>query len=109
MASERALVDWRTWMYLKDQCTEELVQSMAGRNPKVDECTPEQHRAGVEGVDRFVILGLQWPLAGYHVPNDFVAEHVARYAGRAVGFACVHPDAHDALVEFERCVTKLGF
>ncbi|MGE3149005.1 MAG: amidohydrolase family protein [Pseudorhodoplanes sp.] len=106
--SKRTLVDWRTWLYLKEHSSAELLQLMGGRTPKVDESTPDQLRAAVRDVDRFIILGLKWPLAGYDVPNEYIAEHVKEYAGKAVGFACVHPDEAGAPAEFERCITKLG-
>jgi len=104
----KSFTDWRTWLYLKEHCTTELVSAMAGRTPKVDESTPEQLKAHVAPVDRFIVLGLKWPLAGYDVPNEYIAEHVADYGGRAVAFACVHPDDAGAPAEFERCVTRLG-
>jgi uncharacterized protein len=42
------------------------------------------------------------------IPNDFIAEYVARYPGRAVGFAAVDPTDEGAAHEFERSVTTLG-
>ena len=106
MTSSTGLVDWRTWVFMKHHQTPERVEAQVRTN--TDECSPEFHHASLEGVDRSLILGLQWPHAGYDVPNDFIAEVVAGYAGRAVGLACVDPDDPGAPAEFERSVKKLG-
>ena len=110
MASNGQLVDWRTWVYLREHQTPELLESMAlpGRSPRVDESVPEVHRSLMEGVEKYLILGLQWPHAGYDVPNDFISEVVADSGGHAVGLACVNPDDPRAPAEFERCVNHLG-
>ena len=43
-----------------------------------------------------------------HTPHDFIAERVAEYPGRAVGFASVDPNDPGAADEFERAVTTHG-
>jgi predicted TIM-barrel fold metal-dependent hydrolase len=58
--------------------------------------------------DKFVVVAMKWNRLGIHIPNEFVAEYVAEYPGRAVGFACVDPHDADAPAEFERAVVKLG-
>ena len=73
------------------------------------EAWPELHRRGVAegGAEKFVVIKMptKW---GRGIPNDFIAEYVARYPGRAVGFTAIDPTEGDAAAELERCVTKLG-
>ena len=42
------------------------------------------------------------------MPNDFIAEQVRAYDGRAVGLACVDPRDPGAPAELERSITTLG-
>src|SRR5438067_7318349 len=69
---------------------------------------PELHRAAMEPVDRYVIIGMQWANIGTFVPNDFIAEQVAASNGRAIGFASVNPTTPEAPAEFERAIRDLG-
>ena len=59
------------------------------------------------GAEKFVVIKMPtgW---GRSIPNDFIAEYVGRYPGRAVGFAAVDPTEADAARELERAVTRLG-
>src|SRR5207244_4454467 len=55
----------------------------------------------------FVVVNLP-TRSGRFVPNDFIAEYVAQYPGRAVGFARVDPNDARAPEEFERSINQLG-
>ena len=65
---------------------------MRARGVMGGEAWPEHHRRGVAegGAEKFVVIKMptQW---GRGIPNDFIAEYVGRYPGRAVGFAAVDP------------------
>src|SRR5438034_9383089 len=104
----RALVDWHTHVWLPEHLGAEHEAEMAARTGRSTSATPEQHRAAVEGADRFVVIGIKWGRLGANVPNDFVAKYVAQYPGRAVGFACVDPGDPDAPAELTRSGTQLG-
>jgi uncharacterized protein len=70
---------------------------------------PDNHRRGVidGGAEKFLVIKMP-TRGGRHIPNDFIADYVARYPGRAVGFASVDPNDAGAADELERSITKLG-
>ena len=71
--------------------------------------TLDEHYAGaLDGVDRAVVLAFDAPTAGFVVPNDYVAEYVARDPARLVGFGSVDPSSPTALDELERMQSDLG-
>ena len=54
------------------------------------------------------MLAFNAPAAGFVVPNDYVAEYVARDPARLVGFGAVDPSSPGALDELERMKHDLG-
>lgn len=60
------------------------------------------------GIDVAVIMGQRTGKRGGNAENDDVADLVARYPGRFVGFAGVDPMDEGAVVELHRCVENLG-
>jgi predicted TIM-barrel fold metal-dependent hydrolase len=109
MAPLRQLIDWHTHCFLPEHLGAESRATMRARGVIGGEAGPEQHRRGVVegGAEKFVVIKM--PTAwGRRIPNDFIADYVARYPGRAVGFATVDPNETGAPREFERCLTTLG-
>ena len=103
------LIDWHTNLWLPEHLGPEQRQEMSSRTGKSIAADAEAHQAGVAATaDKFVVLTLRWNQLGIHVPNEFVAEYVARYPDRAIGFACVDPHDGDAPEELERAVVELG-
>ena len=109
MAAVRQLIDWHTHCYLPAHTGAESQATMRARGVIGGEAWPELHRRGVAegGAEKFVVIKMptKW---GRGIPNDFIAEYVGRYPGRAVGFTAIDPTEGDAAAELERCVTKLG-
>jgi predicted TIM-barrel fold metal-dependent hydrolase len=109
MAPVRQLVDWHTHCFLPEHLSAESRATMEARGVAAGEAWPDEHRRGVAegGAEKFVVIKMPtgW---GRGIPNDFIAEYVARYPGRAVGFAAVDPNEAGAGREFERSVTELG-
>jgi len=71
--------------------------------------TLDEHYAGaLDGVDRCVVLAFNAPAAGFVVPNDYVAQYVARDPARLIGFGAVDPSAPGAVDELERMKHDLG-
>lgn len=109
MAPSRQLIDWHTHCFLPEHVDPEARARMQARRVMGGDGSPEHHRRGVvdDGAEKFVVIKVPtgW---GRRIPNDFIAEYVARYPGRAVGFAAVDPSEPGAAAEFERSVTKLG-
>jgi uncharacterized protein len=58
--------------------------------------------------ERVVVFGLQARLTGYWVPNEYVAQFVARAPNKLVGFAACDPAQGDCLAELRRGVEELG-
>lgn len=103
-------VDWHTHCFLRKHRTDEDRALWSQRGVVgTGEADPDQHRAVVDeaGLENFIIVGIP-KQAGNNTPPEFVAECVARYPGRAVGFVSLHPEDKDAPDEFERSITKLG-
>jgi uncharacterized protein len=109
MSPRRQLIDWHTHCYLPEHAGAASEATMRARGVMGGEAGPEHHRRGVVdgGAERFVVIKMptRW---GHAIPNDFIASYVARYPGRAVGFAAVDPTEAGAEQEFERCVRTLG-
>ena len=95
MAAPRQLIDWHTHCFLPEHVDPVSPAGMRARGLSWDDAGPEHHRPGVAdgGADKFVVIRMptRW---GRGIPNDFIAEYVARYPGRAVGLAAVDPKWH---------------
>ena len=61
----------------------------------------EHHRDALDGVDAAIVLAFNAPAAGFVVPNEYVAEYVARDPDRLIGFGSVDPQAPGAVDELE--------
>ena len=104
----RRLIDWHSHVWLPEHFTSAQAAEMREKVGALD-APPAAHRRAMAGVDRYVIVGIQWGEPhGPNVPNDFVAQQVAESEGRAIGFASVDPRRADAPREFERAVRQLG-
>jgi uncharacterized protein len=68
----------------------------------------EAHARHAEQVGRAVVLAFDARHAGLVVPDEFVAEYVARDEARLVGFCSVDPSRPDAVPRLERAVRVLG-
>jgi predicted TIM-barrel fold metal-dependent hydrolase len=80
---------------------------MAKRTGRSVDASPHAHETHVANVaEKFVVVTVPRMVA--NVPNDFVADYVARFPGRAIGLACVDPNDPGAPAEFERAITKRG-
>jgi len=103
MTTGSGLIDWHTHTW--------LVEHFGGnaRSPsgtEVERGSPERLHKAMQGVDRYIIVGLQVPWV--HIPNDFIAAQVKASNGRAIGLASVDPNHDGAAEELERAVTQLG-
>jgi uncharacterized protein len=104
----RCLIDWHSHVWLPEHFTAAQATEMRERVGAL-EAPPASHRQAMAGVDRYVIIGVQWGEPhGPNVPNDFVAQQVAESGGRAIGLASVNPRDPAAPAEFERAVRQLG-
>ena len=110
MTAQRQLIDWHTHVWKQDHMTAQAHADMKTHGVVVSGlAAPEDHRREVAdgGADKFVVINA--PVRSYKsIPNDFIADYVAQYPGRAVGFASVDPNDPASAEEFERSVTDLG-
>jgi len=100
------LVDWHTHCFLHEHRTDadRALWSQRGvLGP--GEAYPHQHEAAVAeaGLGKFVVVAIP-KHAGNHTPAEFIADYVARYPGRAVGFCSVNPHDATAPDEFEHAL-----
>lgn len=58
--------------------------------------TQEQHAANISTFDGAIVLAFDAPATGIEVPNEVVAEYVAKRPGRLFGFASVDPNRPNA-------------
>jgi hypothetical protein len=76
---------------------------------KVDlHVTPERHAAALEGVDRAIVFGINSLAFQLNTPNDAIANYVARYPDKFIGFMSVDPHQEGAINEVDRCARELG-
>jgi predicted TIM-barrel fold metal-dependent hydrolase len=68
----------------------------------------EHYRDALADVDVAVVLAFNAPAAGFVVPNDYVAQYVARDPARLIGFGAVDPHHPAAVDELERMKSDLG-
>ena len=109
MTSQRQLIDWHTHTWKPEHMTAQARSDMKVHGVIGGEATPDDHKKSVVdgGAEKFVVINA--PVRAYKkIPNDFIADYVAQYPGRAVGFASVDPNDPTAAEEFERSVTDLG-
>ena len=76
---------------------------MAGADPL--EGTPIAHERAMGCVDGAVVLGFRSERLGARIPNEFVAEFVAKDPRRRVGVAGVDPLSGDALDQIDAAVS----
>src|SRR5437762_3865013 len=109
MTSKQVLIDWHSNVWLPEHLGDAQRLELASKTGRSVDASPEAHRRLVAAVaDKFVCIAMKWTRLGVHIPNEFVADYVAQYPGRAVGFACVDPNDDHAPKEFEHAIGVLG-
>jgi len=68
----------------------------------------DDHWRAMQDADRAVVLGFRAHHVGYVVPNEYVAEYVARHPEKLIGFCSVDPNDDDAVEQLDHAVLKLG-
>lgn len=103
------LIDWHSHCWLPEHVSAESRATMKSHGVRGGDPWPEHHKSAVAegGAEKFVVINAptRW---GRNIPNDFIAEYVSRYPGRAVGLASVAPDDPGAAKEFQRSIKELG-
>src|SRR5690625_5155345 len=68
---------------------------------------PEEHWESVKDVDGAIVLAFDAPATGTKVPNEYVAEYVAKNPSRLFGFASVDPNNYLAPSILESAIKDL--
>ncbi|MEX0810179.1 MAG: amidohydrolase family protein [Dongiaceae bacterium] len=105
----RPLIDWHTNLWLPEHIGADQQAEMGKKTGRSVDASPAAHREHVVArCEKFVVIAMKWNRLGVHIPNEFVAEYVQEYRGRAVGFACADPADATGPADFERAIVKLG-
>ncbi len=103
-----SLIDWHTNLWLPEYLGAQY-EEMGARTIADMDGSPEAHRKGVaETAEKFIVLALKFDQLGIRVPNEFVAEYVAQFPGRAIGFCGIDPLDPDSPDQLEHAVKELG-
>lgn len=101
------IVDWHTNLMLPEHDSNQAeIGARTGPTQGGDPVSFEKSVATT--AERFVVITIKFPRLGQNVPNEFVAEHVRRYPGRAIGLACVDPYEPQAPEKLEYAIKELG-
>jgi len=103
------IVDCHTHVWRREHWSEELARESvrARARPATIDIKPEAHWEAVRPVDKAIVFGLYARHVGLVVPNDFVAQYVARHPEKLIGFASVDPNEANCLDELRRAVDAL--
>ncbi len=65
----------------------------------------EAHEAAMTCVSGSVVVGFRSAMLGAEVPNEYIADYVARSPGRRIGFGGVDPMMKDAVAQVDRAAS----
>jgi predicted TIM-barrel fold metal-dependent hydrolase len=102
-------IDWHTNLALEEHYEDGEGEYMSRVGGLGRAGTPELHEKHVAAVcEKFVVVTMRFKRLKVHVPNEFTAEYVKRFPGRAKGLACVDPLDPGAPRELEYAIRELG-
>lgn len=102
------LIDWHANLSLESHFGEQE-DEFSQRVGSARSAPPDAFMRDVGSTaEKFVVIGMRFPLLNIDVPNEFVAEFCAVHRDRAKGFACVQPGEDDAVRKLEHAIRELG-
>jgi predicted TIM-barrel fold metal-dependent hydrolase len=105
------IIDLNTQIWLNlDQLGHEMAERL--RNVQIKhwgqlDASPAAHERAMECVDGSVVLGFRSDLLDARIPNEYVADFVARDPRRRIGVAGIDPMADDAVDQLDAAI-ELG-
>lgn len=105
------IVDCHTHVGDQTHLSEQFVNDarVAAGNPDLQFAVDlDEHWAAMQPVDRAIVLGFRAHHVGYVVPNEYVADYVARDNRKLIGFCAVDPHDDDAVEQLDHAVLRLG-
>ena len=94
---------WASLDQLGSEVAAVLRRRVAGGAEPLD-ASPAAHQTAMRCVDGAVVMGFRADRIGAHIPNELVADFVARDPGRRVGVGGIDPMAEDVLDQLEQVV-----
>lgn len=67
----------------------------------------DRHWEAMQPVDRAIVLGFRARHVGVLVPNEYIAEYVAKHPEKLIGFASVDPQDLDAVDQLDDAIQRL--
>lgn len=101
------LIDWHTNLWLPEHFGPEA-QELTQRVSTNDGSPEAFERQVLATAEKAVVVTMNFPKIGLNVPNEFVAEFVAKHKDRVKGLACVDPMMPGAEHELEGAIRELG-
>lgn len=102
------IVDWHANLSLDSHFAEEEAE-FASRVGSSRSAPPDLFERDVASTaEKFVVVGMRFPILKLDVPNEFVAEFVHKHKGRAKGLACVQPFEEEAAKKLTHAIRGLG-
>lgn len=123
--SERKIIDCHTHLmwypdHISEQYAEEALASKlvklkrsgglaysANLDKHVYDSTPESHWKASEDMAHVVVFGLQAKACGLDIPNEIIADYVAKHPEKMEGWASVDPTRPDCIEHLDYCVNTL--
>jgi hypothetical protein len=97
---------WETPCHIGEQFINDA-RITAGEGYKDISVDLEKHWEAMQSVDRAVVLGFRARHVGVLVPNEYVADYVAKHPERLIGFCSVDPQDPDAVDQLDHAVQTL--
>lgn len=99
------IIDIHTHFFdITRHCGPQVLEDMrrCSINPDDWKMTADEHLRATAEADAVVVFGLAGAKTGWLIPNEYVAEHVARAPHRLIFFASIDPAQPDFMQELER-------
>ncbi len=111
----RQLIDWHMHVWLPEHLGQEWISDLSRNyggeeSPMIGAARFEDIDASraASGVEKVIVIGNITRHLGVEVPNEFLAEYVARDPATTVGFAQVDPNDDDAVDQLRYARETLG-
>lgn len=102
------LIDWHTNLWLPEHLGPQYEEMGSATISHMDGAPATHEQEVAATAEKFIVLALKFDQLGVRVPDEFVAEYVARHPGRAVGFCGIDPMDEGSPRQLEHAVRELG-
>lgn len=98
------IVDVHTHAFAREHFTDKFLEDAKRAKADVVKMlfTFEEYMEAMKPVDKAVVFGMKARRTGLYVPNEFIADWVARAPQKLIGFMSLDPTEDDFMEDFER-------